>query len=80
MIAGETIKLKCPICNEELPTLQPCDICVTGELKAIYLTKDLDFHNSIAICNIVECHNSVFLDSGKLISEAMYKNYPGDES
>ncbi len=71
--AGERVKILCPVCNEELPNLKPCDICENGIIKTISLVYPFDFNNAIGVCDIVDCHNSVFLRAGELIKDDQIK-------
>ncbi len=76
---GERVKLCCPICGEELPTLKPCDFCDGGEIKTLSLRKPFDYNDAIGICDLVGCHNSVFFVAGELITDDMLKTRPDNE-
>jgi len=70
---GIKVRMRCPICEVELPVLKPCDYCDTGEFIAISLKNPFDYRDAIGICNIVGCHNSTFIAAGELISNDLEK-------
>ncbi len=76
---GERVKLCCPHCSEELPTLKPCDWCEGGEIKTISLRKPFDYNQAIGLCDLVGCHNSVFYTAGELVTDDMLKYNPDNE-
>lgn len=64
----ELLSLACPVCQAELPTYGKCEC--NAELKALFLTKDMDFSNCIGICNRVDCKHARLINSGELVSLA----------
>jgi hypothetical protein len=70
---GEKVRLFCPVCEEEIPTLKPCDWCDNGDIKVLSLKKNFDYNQAIGMCEVVGCLNSIFIDSGELIGDDMQK-------
>ena len=68
LIAGEILELFCPRCGAALPTHSTCHC--GGDLVSLFLSADMDFADSVAVCNRVDCVNSKLIRGGQLLSES----------
>lgn len=64
---GEKVKLMCPHCGVQLPKHSNCDGC-DGDLIALFLTKEGNFNDCVAVCDTVGCPKANILSSGELIA------------
>jgi len=64
----ELLELSCPTCSVQLPVYSKCSC--GGDLAALFLTKQLDFHDCVGICTRVNCFNSEIKSSSDLLNEA----------
>lgn len=63
----ELLELSCPNCDSLLPVYSTCSC--GADLVALFLSKEIDFNNSIGICSRVNCFNSEIKSSSELLNE-----------
>jgi hypothetical protein len=66
---GSRCEIRCPECEVALPTLKGCGCDEGGELRGLYLRKDLSEGDVVGICNVLGCYRSRILDKFELLSE-----------
>ena len=71
---GTKCTIRCPECEEILPTISKCGCENDGDLVAIYLRKSLNEGDVIAICNVLGCYRSRIMDNFDLLSEFVEKD------
>ncbi len=65
---GTACEVRCPVCDEELPTYAACP-CGDGKLRLIYLTPKLTPAHVVAVCDIWGCHRSRIVGEAEIIGE-----------
>ena len=64
----ELVALSCPVCEEELDNIAPCD-CIRGsKFVAIYLNKKRSFSSCVGICSSWGCYRSFMSSAWRIIS------------
>lgn len=73
---GEVLTLCCPVCEEELDNIAPCD-CVKGsKFFAIYLNKKRSFSSCVGICSAWGCYRSFMNSAWRIISRLADRQKP----
>ncbi|MBW2278379.1 MAG: hypothetical protein JRF63_12870 [Deltaproteobacteria bacterium] len=65
---GEITRVTCPECGTEFPVLQPCGCQDGANLVGLFLDKDLNDGNQVAICTAWGCLRSRITDRFQVIS------------
>lgn len=68
LIDKELLELSCPTCDSLLAVYSKC-FC-GADLVALFLNKEIDYHDCIGICTRVNCFNSEIKSSSDLLTEA----------
>ena len=64
----ELLTLACPVCEEELDNIAPCD-CVRGsKFVAVYLNKKRSFSSCVGVCSSWGCYRSFMNSAWRIIS------------
>ena len=72
LTSGETVSLRCPECDVELPVHSECHC--GGKMLALFRTKDAEFSECVAVCDKVDCVNSNIVHGGQLITSHMLES------
>ncbi len=64
---GEIYELRCPICDATLPIYSSCEC--GASLIGLFLDKNLNFADSIVVCNRIGCTNSDVRLSSQILEE-----------
>jgi hypothetical protein len=64
----ELLSLSCPVCEEELDNIAPCDCIKGSKFVAIYLNKKRSFSSCVGICNSWTCYRSFMNSAWRIIS------------
>ena len=66
---GEVLKLSCPTCGESFPIIQDCGCTEGATLVGLYLSKELEDGNQVAVCTAWGCLRSRIIDRFQVISK-----------
>ena len=66
---GTKCTLSCPVCGIKLPKIGDCRCEQEGDLVGMYLREDLSEGDVVAVCNVMDCHQSRIMDRWDILSE-----------
>ncbi|MEI6080023.1 MAG: hypothetical protein WCQ53_05270 [bacterium] len=64
----QVVTVACPVCEEELDNIAPCDCTKGSKFVAIYLNKKRSFTSCVGICNSWGCYRSFMNSVWRIIS------------
>lgn len=65
---GTQVRIHCPECKIQLPTLGPCDCPGGGSLIKLYTSPKCQDGSVVAVCDVWGCHRSKVFDQAQLLS------------
>ena len=67
---GEVLRVRCPVCREELPSLAPHDCTPGAAYVVLFLRGDADMRHVAAVCNAWGCPASLLRSGDEIVAEA----------
>lgn len=71
---NQLLTVACPVCEEELDNIAPCDCTKGSKFMAIYLNKKRSFTSCVGICNSWGCYRSFMNTAWRIISRLADKS------
>ena len=71
---GQLLVVSCPICEEELDNISPCDCTKGSKFVAIYMNKKRSFSSCVGVCNSWGCYRSFMNSAWRIISRLADKS------
>ena len=65
---NQLLTICCPVCEEELDNIAPCDCTKGSKFVAIYLNKKRSFTSCLGVCNSWGCYRSFMNSAWRIIS------------
>ena len=66
---GDKLEVRCPVCNEKMPVIGPCDCQWNGEYVMLSLDKDPTNRNAVCFCDIWGCPKGDVRLAGEVVAE-----------